>query len=155
MNYTDSQIISALRKAASEIFEGMAFTEVSDFQEIQFPFQVPTNSYSASIDLLNPIKGVFHFICSRDCSINVLGSSFEGPEPVNSTLVLADLISEYTNAIAGSFLRHLIPPNQTFEIRLPQFGTIQDNNNPLPEGERKMGITFRVENYPVFFLLSL
>jgi len=154
MHYTNTQIIAALRKAISEIFEGMSFAEVNNFREIEFPLQFSSNSYFATIEMLNPFNGEFYLICTRNCSINVLGASFDEAQLSNSDQIIADLISEYSNAIAGCFLRHLIPPDQTFEISLPRFGTIQDQGNSLQEKNTKVGISFQVDNHPLHCVVS-
>lgn len=84
----------------------------------------------------------------------MLGSTFDKAQMLNSHQMIADLISEYTDALAGSFLRHLLPPDQTFEIALPRFSTLADQNIALPVEGKKMGITFQVENHPVIYLAN-
>ncbi len=116
MNLDSSEIIDALDKAVSELFETIAYSEVTGkLIEDTFP-DLKDYSIGASIDIIRSVNAHLSLLLSKTYAQEIYDTVYGDDQDDD---ILSDLVAEFTNTIAGRFAAAIIHKKKSIEIGLP------------------------------------
>ena len=151
MKLDSSEIIDALDKAVSELFETITFSEVTGkLIEDTFP-DLKDYSIGASIEIIRPIKAHLSLVLNKT-HVQEIYDSVYGDDQDDD--ILSDLVAEFTNTIAGRFAAAIIRKKESVELGLPvtMEGIFQATENEALENT--VVITFDIEDQHVVCCLE-
>jgi chemotaxis protein CheY-P-specific phosphatase CheC len=108
----------AMERAVTTTLENMAFMEARALHE-DHDCLGASPIYCANLLVLDPIQGELVMLMPEELLKQIAGNIYALPEEELSDRMLADLMSELLNTIAGIFLSALLPSDQTFGMGLP------------------------------------
>ena len=110
---------TSLQEAVSEIFENMAFQELTPMPKNPLPAQVLWSFRQATMTIYSPIQGTLVMTISssmmQSVTANVLGID---PAEVDAGMEV-DVLAEMLNTMAGSWMRKITDDSQPYELGLP------------------------------------
>ena len=110
---------AALQEAVSEIFENMAFQELTPIAKNPLPSQVLWSFRQATMTIYSPIQGALVMTISptmmQSVTANVLGIDLEDVDAGMQSDVLAEML----NTMAGAWMRKITDVSQPYELGLP------------------------------------
>ena len=110
---------TALQEAVSEIFENMAFQELTPMSKNPLPAQVLWSFRQATMTIYSPIQGTLVMTISpsmmQSVTANVLGMD---PVEVDAGME-SDVLAEMLNTMAGAWMRKITDVSQPYELGLP------------------------------------
>jgi len=124
-----------LKKAVMDTLESMAFVSLTEKTTAFFSDEMLSSGPQRSLPVIKP-EG-YGFVISmssaliRETAANILGIGPEEMTAENET----DALSEILNTIAGNFMREYISPDTTYELGLPEAGSLSSKER-LPEGSK-------------------
>ena len=110
---------AALQEAVSEIFENMAFQELTPIAKNPLPSQVLWSFRQATMTIYSPLQGALVMTISptmmQSVTANVLGIDLEDVDAGMQSDVLAEML----NTMAGAWMRKITDVSQPYELGLP------------------------------------
>jgi CheY-specific phosphatase CheX len=107
-----------MERAVTTTLENMAFMEARALHK-EHDCLAPSPVYCANLLVLDPFQGELVMLMPEELLRRIAGNIYALPEEELSDRMLADLMSELLNTIAGIFLSELLPSDQTFGMGLP------------------------------------
>ena len=110
---------TALQQAVAEIFENMAFQELTPIPQNPLPAPVLWSFRQATMTIYSPIQGTLVMTISptmmQMVTANVLGIDTEEVD----TGMESDVLAEMLNTMAGAWMRKITDASQPYELGLP------------------------------------
>lgn len=154
MSYEIDQIQEALHKAVAQVTEGMAFAEIETCQRMDDMPVFSRDDFLATLNIKKPFDAIFGLIVNQKFLNSILQTTVEENRDDDLESLAGDLISEFTNTIAGCFMTFLLPPDREFEIDLPESGDGQDRKQKLVGFSSDIILDFIVEFNHIYCFFS-
>jgi len=130
--------------AAAETLEHMAFMMVEPADPDQ-PAADLSDAVKASQLILEPHPGELRLIMPRRLAAEIAATMFSCNDSEISDGMLADVVMELLNTMAGDIMKRLLPQDHTFALGLPELGEEAFITNSAPTcccSFQSQGLTF-------------
>lgn len=145
----DNRLYKSMFEAVCQTFENMAFVEVTEQSE-EIETQMPQDVRWVSLLINNPIQAELRLAMTKTMLDNLTEDMFGIEKAEITTSQQKDIIAEILNTLAGLFMTKLLPPDQTYQLGLPEHG-----EGLFPEAEETSVIwNLQIEEAPLILIAS-
>lgn len=150
MNQEQAKIVESIVTATADTFEGMAFAEFDQHQELPEIPGFEDTDFITSIELEYPLKGRLDLILSEQFTYEMTESISGEDISEDSASIIPDTMNEILNTLAGRFMALITSKNEEFKMGLPDCARMSEKNDLFDKEKSNVIVEFDFEENKVY-----